>query len=53
MDASLESKIITSNSNCLNLEHILGELSSSDFKQSEKEVYTFGYIKHKNLSHLL
>ena len=53
IDASLGSKIITTNSNSLNLQHILGELSSSDFEQIEKEVHTFGYIKHKNLSQVL
>lgn len=53
MDASLGSKIITSKSNWLNLQRILGELSCSDFEQIKKEVHTFGYIKHKNLSQVL
>ena len=34
-------------SNWLNLQHTLGELSSSHFEQIEKEVHTFRYIKHK------
>ena len=53
MDASLGSKIITSNSNWLNLQQISGELNSSDFEQIEREVCTHGYIKHKNLAQIL